>query len=77
MKAIADHFGLRYSMVRRSIKKIRDPGHDSLLVIAKKIKDSSEVIRAAWASAENSYSQIADHFGLFFATVRRIVRQRR
>lgn len=77
MKAIADHFGLRYSMVRWSIKKIRDPRHDSLHLIAKKIKGSSEVIRAAWASAENSYSQIADHFGLFFTTVGRIVRQRR
>jgi REP element-mobilizing transposase RayT len=57
-------------------KAKRRPPPPSLAAIAKKFKDRNEAIRAAWATGEYSYAQIAAHFGLFFTTVGRIVRQR-
>jgi putative transposase len=58
-------------------KAQRRPPPPSLAKIAKQNPDRDTAIRAAWATGEYSYSQIADHFGLFFTSVGRIVRQAR
>ena len=57
-------------------KAQRRPPPPTLAQIAKKYPERNDAIRAAWATGEYSYSQIAEHFGLFFTTVGRIVRQR-
>lgn len=44
-------------------------------VIAKAHPDRNNAIRAAWATGEYSYTQIAAHFGVHFTTVGRIVRR--
>jgi hypothetical protein len=57
-------------------KAQRRPPPPSLAKLAKQHAERNDAIRAAWATGEYSYSQIAEHFGLFFTTVGRIVRQR-
>ncbi|WP_423930987.1 transposase [Dokdonella sp.] len=58
-------------------KAQRRPPPPSLARIAKQYPDRNEAMRAAWATGEYSYSQIAEHFGLFFTSVGRIVREAR
>ena len=57
-------------------KAQRRPPPPSLAKIAGKNPDRNTAIRVAWATGEYSYTEIAEHFGLFFTTVGRIVRQR-
>ena len=46
----------------------------SIAVIAKRVRDRDAAIQAAHATGGYSYQQIAEHFGLHFTTVGRIVR---
>jgi REP element-mobilizing transposase RayT len=39
--------------------------------------DRNDAMRAAWATGEYSYAQIAEHFGVHFTTVGRIIRSGR
>jgi len=55
----------------------RRPPAPSLKAIAKAHPDRNDAIRAAWATGEYSYAQIAAHFGVYFTTVGRIVRSGR
>ena len=55
----------------------RRPPAPSLKAIAKAHPDRNDAIRAAWATGEYSYAQIAEHFGVYFTTVGRIVRSGR
>jgi len=52
----------------------RRPPAASLTEIAQAHPDRDEAIRAAWATGQYSYTQIAAHFGVHFTTVGRIVR---
>lgn len=49
----------------------------SLKKIAARYRDRDAAMRAAWATGEYSYAQIAAHFDVHFTTVGRIVRQGR
>ena len=55
----------------------RRPPAPSLKAIAKAHPDRNDAIRGAWATGEYSYAQIAEHFGVYFTTVGRIVRSGR
>jgi REP element-mobilizing transposase RayT len=52
----------------------RRPPAPSMKAIAKANPDRNDAMRAAWATGEYSYTQIAAHFGVHFTTVGRIVR---
>ena len=52
----------------------RRPPAPPLAAIAKAHPDRNAAMRAAWATGEYSYTQIAAHFGVHFTTVGRIVR---
>ncbi len=52
----------------------RRPPAPSLAAIAKRVRDRDAAIKAAHATGAYSYQQIAEHFGLHFTTVGRIVR---
>ncbi|WP_293385573.1 hypothetical protein [Phenylobacterium sp. SCN 70-31] len=53
----------------------RRPPAPPLKAIAKAHPDRDSAMRAAWATGEYSYTQIAAYFGVHFTTVGRIVRQ--
>ncbi|MCK9368093.1 MAG: transposase [Metallibacterium scheffleri] len=53
----------------------RRPPAQPLDAIAKAHPDRDTAMRAAWATGEYSYTQIAAHFGVHFTTVGRIVRR--
>lgn len=53
----------------------RRPPAQPLDAIAKAHPDRDTAMRAAWATGEYSYTQIATHFGVHFTTVGRIVRR--
>ena len=52
----------------------RRPPPPPLAAIAKRVRDRDAAIKAAHATGAYSYQQIAEHFGLHFTTVGRIVR---
>ena len=52
----------------------RRPPAPPLAAIAKRVRDRDAAIKAAHATGAYSYQQIAEHFGLHFTTVGRIVR---
>ena len=52
----------------------RRPPPPPLAKIAKQVRDRDAAIKAAHATGAYSYQQIAEHFGLHFTTVGRIVR---
>ncbi len=56
-------------------KAQRRPPAPSLERIAAKHRDRDDAMRAAWATGQYSYTQIAAHFGVHFTTVGRIVRK--
>lgn len=53
----------------------RRPPAPSLRKIASKHPGRDEAMIAAWATGEYSYAQIAEHFGVHFTTVGRVVRR--
>lgn len=53
----------------------RRPPAPPLNAIAAKHTDRNDAMIAAWATGEYSYSQIAEHFGVHFTTVGRVVRR--
>lgn len=53
----------------------RRPPAPPLAAIAKVHPDRDAAMRAAWATGEYSYAQIAAHFGVHFTTVGRAVRR--
>lgn len=55
-------------------KAQRRPPPPSLEAIAAHHGDRNAAMRAAWATGEYSYARIAEHFGVHFTTVGRVVR---
>ena len=52
----------------------RRPPPRPLAALAKRARDRNAAIKAAHATGAYSYQQIAEHFGIHFTTVGRIVR---